>query len=1027
MTILSEKDPENQLNESENIRTDILNTGKITDNDEGKILSIMANAPDYICIVDRTGRIIYINRTVKDIKKDEAIGKTIFDFTQKEYHNYLRESLENVFIHGHANDLITEGFGPGGRIVKYRTRFDSITRKEQIEEAVLIVTDISSREKAEELFLESEEMFKRFIDHSMIGFYITQNHHIKYCNNRLAEIFGYNNSTELIGMHVHKLVAKESWAVVDFEVKQRESGKKNSSRYEFKGTKKDGSLFDAEVLGYLNEFKNQPAKMGTLIDITKRKSVERELREKNEFNLALFNHNPIQTIVVNKNGKIINYNLAKMESGDDLPVLGEQMYKDYAGHHSIDMYSELMKCINCSKIKEFPELKYRDKFLSISISPFPGGAVITSEDITEYKLAVDALRESEVKFRTFFENVNDAVYIHDEKGKILEVNHGACLQLGYSRDDLLKMNVKDLVSPGKVAFIQESRKLLFKNGELFYESIHRRRDMSEIPVEINTRLIDYKGSKVALGLVRDISRRKNAEIALKNSFDKLKEAQHFAKMGNWKYSILDNKIECSDEIFNIFERELSRPEPTVEEVRDYVHPEDRLSVEEKIKDQLSSCDENATKCEYRIQFKDGEVKSIEHICKKVFDDDGNITHFYGTIQDITERIRAEEDKRRLEEQLIQAQKMESIGRLAGGIAHDFNNILTGIMGFAELLKLKYNDTGTVEGNAAEIIIKGTERAANLTQQLLGFARGGKYNPVPLNINKLIKENIRVSEKIFEMNIKVKYDFESDIKNIEADNNQINQVLTNLIINSKDAMPNGGELLFRTENVHHDITFIRSRPEFKPGQYVMISVTDTGIGMTKEVRDQIFEPFYTTKGLGKGTGLGLATVYGIIKNHNGFIYCSSESGKGATFTLYFPVSERDSAEETKRNRTIVKGHATVLIVDDEDHVRKIAIKQLENLGYNAIVACDGLEAIDVYMNKKDKIDIVLLDMIMPNMAGFETYLKLKKIEPDIKVLLMSGYSQDEKATEILDEGVLGFIQKPFKLQELSKIIDKALRE
>jgi len=272
------------------------------------------------------------------------------------------------------------------------------------------------------------------------------------------------------------------------------------------------------------------------------------------------------------------------------------------------------------------------------------------------------------------------------------------------------------------------------------------------------------------------------------------------------------------------------------------------------------------------------------------DTDGNIKGIIGFALDITESKKAEEERKELEEQFFQAQKMESIGRLASGIAHDFNNILSVITGWTELLKMHFANSDSVVEKTAGAILKNVEKASDLTKQLLGFTRKGKHNLEPININEVIKDTMKVSGKIFEKNIKVKYDMNDNIFTIDADKNQLDQVLTNLIINAKDAMTNGGELIFKTENVFLDEKYVSNFPELKSGDYVMISITDTGTGMTKDVKDHIFEPFYTTKE--KGTGLGLASVYGIIKNHNGHIICNSKPGKGTTFTIYLTTSKKN---------------------------------------------------------------------------------------------------------------------------------------
>ncbi len=427
--------------------------------------------------------------------------------------------------------------------------------------------------------------------------------------------------------------------------------------------------------------------------------------------------------------------------------------------------------------------------------------------------------------------------------------------------------------------------------------------------------------------------------------------------------------------------------------------------------------------DYRSSW--GKEASLRYHLQSIRDTDDSITGILMIIEDITHIKKREIEKKELEEQLLQSQKLESIGRLAGGIAHDFNNILTGIMGFAEMLKIKYPDSDSTEGHAAKIIFSGTERAAELTKQLLGFARGGKYNPVVMNINETLTETIQVSEKIFDKTIKVNLELSEDAKLIEADHSQMTQVFTNLFINAKDAMPNGGTLHLKTENTYIDPEFKSRYPEFEVGEYVKIMITDSGIGMSKDVRDYIFEPFFTTKG--EGTGLGLATVYGIVKNHSGHINVYSEPGYGTTFNIYFPVSEKNLEIEEIKEESLAIGDATILVIDDENHVRSIADYLLKSLGYTVLLAEDGKKGLKVFREKMDDIDLVLLDMVMPNMAGKETFLEMKRIKPDVKVLLASGYSKEGKANDILEKGVLGFIQKPFKIKELSSAVNQIISD
>jgi PAS domain S-box-containing protein len=390
---------------------------------------------------------------------------------------------------------------------------------------------------------------------------------------------------------------------------------------------------------------------------------------------------------------------------------------------------------------------------------------------------------------------------------------------------------------------------------------------------------------------------------------------------------------------------------------------------------------------------------------------------YGVARDIT-------DRKRLEAQLLQAQKMEAIGTLAGGIAHDFNNLLMGIQGHTSLMFLAIDSEhpNFEHLKGVEDLVK---RGADLTKQLLGFAMGGKYEVRPTDLNQLI-------EKSFEMfgrtrkEIMVHKKYQKDIWTAEVDRGQIEQVLLNLYVNAWQAMPGGGDLYLQTENVRLDERYV-SPFGAKPGNYVKVSVTDTGVGMDEKTQQRIFEPFFTTREMGGGTGLGLASAYGIINNHGGIINICSEKGKGTTFNIYLSAAEAPVSEQTIEagENEIQQGHETVLLVDDEDMIIDVGQDMLRAAGYEALLARSGKEAIEVYKKNKDKVALVILDMIMPDMGGGETYDRMKEINPDIKVLLSSGYSIDGQATEILDRGCDGFIQKPFNVSRLSQRIRKIL--
>jgi len=409
--------------------------------------------------------------------------------------------------------------------------------------------------------------------------------------------------------------------------------------------------------------------------------------------------------------------------------------------------------------------------------------------------------------------------------------------------------------------------------------------------------------------------------------------------------------------------------------------------------------------------------------KAIRSEQGEVVWFDCSVLDITGRKEAEEEKAKLEEQLRHVQKMKAVGTLAGGIAHDFNNLLMGIQGNASLLLLDI-DPASQHHEKLKCIEDLVQSGSKLTAQLLGFARKGKYEVSPVDLNELI---LRTAETFARTRkeIVIRRNLDQNLSFVKADKGQMEQVLFNLYINAADAMPNGGELSLRTGNADHaDLT---GKPyTMKPGNYVILTVTDTGIGMDEKTIERIFEPFFTTKEMGRGTGLGLASVYGIVKAHGGYIDVDSVTGEGTTFSIYLPSTEAGIRKVARSEEEAVTGSGTILLVDDEDIILDVGVKLLGTLGYEVLAAKSGEEALRIYQSRKSEIILVILDMIMPHMGGRETYVRLKGVDPDVKILLSSGYSVDDQASTILEKGCDGFIQKPYNVKQLSVEISKVLR-
>jgi len=522
----------------------------------------------------------------------------------------------------------------------------------------------------------------------------------------------------------------------------------------------------------------------------------------------------------------------------------------------------------------------------------------------------------------------------------------------------------------------------------------------------------------------DISDRKKAELALRESEERYRTLVETMNEGlaltdeNYVFTFVNLRF---PEMLGY-----DREEVIGRQILDLVHDD----YQDFMKDQIARRKRGEeTSYEIAWKAKDGSKVFTLISPRALKDDKGRFVGSVGVLTDISARKKAEEEikkaheeKGKLEEQLIQARKMEAVGTLAGGIAHDFNNLLMGIQGNASLMLLDVNDMHPYYErlkNIEKYIQNGTE----LTKQLLGFARGGKYEVRPTDMNDLLRQSSRMFGRTRkEIGIHIKY--QQDIWPVEVDHGQMEQALLNLYVNAWQAMPDGGDLYLQTQNVLLNENFVKPY-EVQPGKYVKISITDTGVGMKKETRLRVFEPFFSTKDRGRGTGLGLASVYGIVKNHGGLVGVESEEGKGATFEIYLPASEKKTPKTSNVSQEIIKGTGTVLLVDDEEMILDVGKDILDALGYKVLTAGSGKGAVEIFKRARDQIDLIILDIIMPNMGGAETYDLLRAIDPQVKVLLSSGYSIDGKATEIINRGCNGFIQKPFTLKELSKKIRDVL--
>jgi len=790
-----------------------------------------------------------------------------------------------------------------------------------VDSAIEIILDITAQAKAEEALHQSEERYRGLVENSFDGIFVQKGPKIIFTNQRLNEMLGYDEG-ELVGLD-HWLVYHPDYQKITRERAQaRMRGEKVTHQYEVKLQRKDGSWFYGEINARAISLEEEHGIQVWVRNITERKKAEEELKTRRLYLESVLYSAPDAIVTLDSSHHVLEWNIGaeKIFGYTRHEATGKNLDDLITGPDVIDESKEFTtQVLSGGKVLPRGTVRYRKDGTPVNVivagSPIIirdefQGVVAVYTDITSRKQAEEALKESEEKYRTILESIEDGYYEVDIAGNFTFFNDSICKMLGYTNDELMGMNNREYTK-------KESAKRL-------YQTFNR----------------VYKTGKPA----------------------------------------------------KIFDWEIGR--------------------------------------------KDATKRHVETSISLMKDSEGNPAGFRGIVRDITE-------KKLLESQLLQAQKMEAIGTLAGGIAHNFNNLLMGIQGNTSLMLL---DTSPDHPHYERLtnIEKSVQSGSKLTSQLLGYARGGRYEVKPISINHIITD----TSSTFSMtrkDITLHHDLANNLTGVKADFGQIEQVILNIYVNAAEAMVGVGELFITTRNISH--TDIKKKSyATKPGNYILLTIRDTGTGMDKATQVKIFDPFFTTKGLAKGTGLGLASVYGIIKAHGGYIDVESQKGKGTTFFIYLPASTETIGEEVQPAGTIEKGKETILLVDDEEMILDVGEALLTSLGYTVLIAHGGKEALERVSKShgakrrehKEKeryvsgtlpfaIDLVILDMIMPSMGGGETYDRMKELYPNIKVLLSSGYSIDGQAKEILKRGCDGFIQKPFTIKELSNAIRGVLGE
>ncbi|MEJ2642593.1 MAG: ATP-binding protein [Desulfosarcinaceae bacterium] len=692
------------------------------------------------------------------------------------------------------------------------------------------------------------------------------------------------------------------------------------------------------------------------------------------------------------------------------------------------------------EVRQLKERLQRQKDLETRLNETLHNLQVHQEELrTQNEDLIAAQRElsqSQRKYLDLFDFAPIGYFLVDTMGVLQEINLTGARMIDRSRDGIGGKPLFVYMEPACRPAFERHLRSIWAGEPASTEVVLRQKDDRRLPVELFSIPVSDEAGRIVQARIAatDISRRRQAEEELKASESRLHNI--VKTIPDIVYRLDRNGM--INFISESIRRYGYRPDEMLGgSMMRLVHPEDRMRARHHL-DERRTGDRSTNGLELRLLVEDKASQSdadgdaakeeryflvnAEGLYTDSSEPDRQFIGTQGIAHDITKRKHSENEHRYLEAELHQARKMEAIGTLAGGIAHDFNNLLMGIQGNTSLIRMDNPDDEHSQ-QRLENIEQCVKRGSELTKQLLGFAKGGKYAVKTLDINRIVAETVQLFARTHKA-IKIGQELSEDLWVVDADRGQLEQVLLNLLINADQAMPEGGEIRLVTKNIASP-----SQPPhrlgLKTGRYIRILIEDTGVGMPPEILSRIFEPFFTTKEMGRGTGMGLASAYGIVKNHDGIIDVDSTPGRGSRFWVYLPASDGAVSVENEVHQGILKGKGTVLLVDDEEIIIRVGSDMLNSLGYRVICARKGREAVQIYDQKHAEIDLVILDMVMPEMSGFETYDYLKSINPHIKVLLASGFSQKGQASEIIARDRQTFIQKPFDLARLSHKLNAIL--
>ena len=994
------------------------------------INALLQHASDFITILNENGTILYESPAVMKLlayDREELVGQSVFQFV-------------------HPEDLpgVLETFRKGIRTLGFTVTFQCRFRKRDGSWRLLEVTgtnllddplihgivvnsrDVTDRERVErERILMSHAL--ESITEAVVIADIEDT--ILFVNNAFLTMYQYRND-EIVGQDIEVLRSTKNSAEVVQQIYPAtiEGGWQG----ELLNRKKDGTEFPIYLsTGVIHDAEGGIAALiGVSTDVSERKHADENLRRTLSLLAATLESTADGILVVDELGHIVSYNqqfavmwkipMEVLESKSDERALGFVM--DQLDNPQVFL-GKVLELYNSPDDESFDVLTFKDGrvFERFSkpqrIEGVSVGRVWSFRDVTERRKAEQLRRKLEEQFRSLFEESKDAVYISTPEGKFLDINPAGVKLFGYaSREELEHIDIeKDLFADPSAR--ARYGKELERNGFVKdYELVLRKKDgTSVIVLETGSAVRDEHDTIVAYrGILRDITDDYRMRENLKDSEERYRRFFQDDITGDFISTPSGRIIECNPAFARIFgfasvDEALKANANTFYPSMQARHAYLNLLRERK----------RLENYEIEARRKDGKpLYAIENVIG-TFNEEGELVEIKGYLFDNTER-------KRLEDELRQSQKMEGIGTLAGGIAHDFNNILGIIMVTASRLRKEVANT-TERTGWAETILKAVDRGSGLTRQLLTFARKTEVHFEPLNVNEVVTDLVKLLQETFPRTITFSLRLAGSIPLISADRNQINQALLNLCVNARDAMPEGGVLGVSTSVVDRSV-LPKSSAEVSGSHFIDLSVTDTGTGMDGATKDRIFEPFLTTKERGRGTGLGLAVVYGVVKSHNGLVTVESSKGFGSTFHLFFPmisICHVPPAEVPEEEKNVPGGNERILFVEDEEDLRSGMIRLLQEKGYTVHPAGDGEQAVSVYRHLAPDIDVVVLDLGLPKLGGWDVLRKILDKKSGIKVVVASGYFDPVVKTKLEAVGVRHLIQKPYSSATLLRSIRSAV--